>query len=341
MSLLGQVDRYIQKKTFSKADQVLLLSDYVEVTKYTAPSDYFKLLYRYKKGAVRMFAFETLDELNSGGSLSTSAKYWFDPMLVKAIEIGEKNGKIDETLPIALKIVSENTAGIAASFAGLIKPTFYLCALLAVMFTLKESLVPLSLKMVKNDVTKLSDGLRNLLDMTNWIAEYGYLIPISIITVVIWFAQHLRNNVGPLRNRLDKLPIYKQYALFIGSQFIMNYAVTKELGETDQKIIAAEYNDANPYYKKHLKSFSENLSTGKKDLDEILSGSLFDEEFLGRLRTISGSQDFTAALKSAALKTNQDIIRKVTKMMWVVAQIYLVGVVLLLIPLINAIYSTD
>ena len=340
MDSLKKFDRYLQKATFSKKAQILLLSDYVEVTRYVAPADFFKELYRYRKGAERMFASDALTELARGKPISDAAKYWFDSTLVKALEIGEKNGKIEETMPIALKTMGENTDGIAGSFVSLIKPTIYLGAAVAVMVLLKEKMLPAALRLVNNDVERLSDGMRNLLETTNWIIAYGYLIPIGIITTLLWFAQHLKNNVGPLRNKLDKLPIYKQYALFKGAQFIMNYSVMKELGEADKNIIATEYHTGSPYYQKHLKTFNDRLGGGKKDLDEILAGSLFDDEFLGRLRIISGTQSFNAALKSAASKTNQDIIKEVGQLIKGVSLIILAVVLSLAITIIQAIYST-
>jgi len=74
-------------------------------------------------------------------------------------------------------------------------------------------------------------------------------------------------------------------------------------------------------------------------LDEILAGSLFDDEFLGRLRIISGTQSFNAALKAAASKTNQDIIKKVGQLIEGVSWIILAVVFSLAIILIQAIYN--
>ena len=340
MRTLHNLDRLLQKVTFTEKRQVLLLSDYVEVTKYVAPADYFKLLYQYKKGADRMFAADALAELGKGSRLSDAAKYWFHPTLVKALEIGENNGKIEETMPIALKTVGENRDGLAESVASLIKPTLYLSAALVAMFSLKEQLVPVSLKLVNNDIDRLTDGMRNLVDTTNWISAFGYLVPIGIIVTCVWFSHHLRNNIGPLRNKLDKLPVYKQYALYKGAQFIMNYSVMKEMGEADKNIIASEHYTAGAYYKKQLEVFNDRLLRGEKDLNVVLSGSLFGDEFLGRLRIISGTENFTAALTSAAVKTNKDVIKEAGMFIKGVSLIIFGAVIAITFIIMDAVYGT-
>ena len=339
MDSLKKFDRYLQSKTFNVEDQVAFLKDYVIMTKYLSASDYFLLMSRYKSGPAKLFSLDALGQLSKGGTTSSAAKYWFQPLLVKAISIGERTGKISDSLTIVLDMVGKNRSVMKNNLVKFIAPTGVLVAVIFVMILLKEELISVVLKIVGGEVDRLPEGMRSLLDLTNWMLAYGYIIPLAILTSAMLLRHYLIYNTGRIRFKLDPLPIFKHYALFKGAQFLMNYSIMKRLGESDQDIITDEFGSAGPYYRKHLLTFSQKLGAGEVQLGDTLNGALFTPELIGRIKILSGAEEFTSSLMEGSIQTNDAIMKTLSIFITAVSKFYLAAVVMLVIPIITGLFS--
>jgi type II secretory pathway component PulF len=109
----SQIQTKILQIRFSKEQQVEFLQDLIDSLPHVGtPMPVLIVLEKYAQGGRKVVAQQMMHHLKAGQPLAEAMVGWFDPLLVNATRVGEKEGVLVESLKPVLKSMANNTAGL-------------------------------------------------------------------------------------------------------------------------------------------------------------------------------------------------------------------------------------
>jgi len=183
-------------------------------------------------------------ELIVGEQLSLSLRKCeaFPEYMVDMIEVGEKTGKLDETL-LSLSHYYDRQETIAKSIRGATTyPIMLLCVLLLVLVVFVVRILPIFYDVYKQLGAEMSGIATAALNFGNWLSTY-WIIIVSVIAVIVILAIVLRKQFKALMRKLfmgGKLGASMQGARFAS---ILSMTLTSGMDPDEALTMAARLTD--------------------------------------------------------------------------------------------------
>ncbi|MGA2616706.1 MAG: type II secretion system F family protein [Thermoguttaceae bacterium] len=168
-----------------------------------------------KPGALKNSLIDVCDEIESGSTLSEAmakSPKAFNRLYVNMIKAGEAGGALEVILK-RLAEFQERAQSLRRKVKGaMIYPIFVILFAVSILVFIMLKIVPQFEKIFKDFGTKLPDITLALINLSNWVGTYWYLIP--IIPTSIWLFIKLLRKFPPGRMGWDlftlKAPIFGQ-----------------------------------------------------------------------------------------------------------------------------------
>ena len=329
----SQMQTKILQVQFSKQQQVEFLQDLIDSLPHVGtPMPVLLVLERYAQGGRKVVAQQMMHHLKAGQPLAEAMVGWFDPLLVNATRVGEKEGVLVESLKPVLKSMANNTAGLKQAMGFFQYPMLLSLVMVFLLASFRSELFPLILPLVDNDTSRFPPALSALWSLTYGITEHG-LLGLAILGGLVWaFRWLLLSDVAVFKAWRYQVPIFKHYAHLNGAAFMQMYATLKRIHVLEMDIVHMAMGDASPYYYTHLERYQQRLNQGYDNMADVFDTGLLSAEMLDRLRLLAGSERYVEALEAAATKIVANTQQQINLLAKVIAGLWMlcVGIVVMI-----------
>ena len=312
---------------FSKDEQLVFLQDLVDSLPHVGtPMPVLIVLEKHALGGRKVVARRMMQHLNAGQPLAEAMVGWFDPLLVNATRVGEREGVLVESLTPVLKTMASNTAGVKQALGFFQYPVLLSVLVVFLLLSFKARLFPLILPLVNNDVTRFPAPLKALWNLTQGMTEYGVLVLVALGIMVWAFKRLLQSDVAVFSTWRYQTPIFKHYAHLNGAAFMQMYATLKRIQVLEMDIVHMAMGEASPYYYAHLERYQQRLNQGYDNMADVFDTGLLSAEMVDRLRLLTGSERYVEALEAAAIKIVATTQRQINLLAKIIAGVWMIGV---------------
>ena len=329
----SQIHTKILQKQFSKEQQVEFLQDLTDSLPHVGtPMPVLMVLEKYAQGGRKVVAQQMMQNLKAGQPLAEAMVGWFDPLLVNATRVGEKEGVLVESLKPVLKTMASSTAGLKQALGFFQYPVLLSLVMVFLLAGFKAELFPLILPLVDNDTSRFPPALGALWSLTYGITENG-LLGVVILGGLVWaFRWLLLSDVAVFKTWRYKAPIFKHFAYLNGAAFMQMYATLKRIHVLEMDIVHMAMGEASPYYYAHLERYQQRLNQGYDNMADVFDTGLLSAEMVDRLRLLTGSERYVEALEAAATKIVANTQRQINLLAKVIAGVWMlcVGMVVMI-----------
>ena len=336
----SQIQTKILQIRFSKEQQVEFLQDLIDSLPHVGtPMPVLIVLEKYAQGGRKVVAQQMMHHLKAGQPLAEAMVGWFDPLLVNATRVGEKEGVLVESLKPVLKSMANNTAGLKQALGFFQYPVLLSLVMVFLLASFKTELFPLILPLVDNDTSRFPPALGALWSLTYGITENG-LLGLVILGGLVWaFRWLLLSNVAVFKAWRYQVPIFKHYAQLNGAAFMQMYATLKRIHVLEMDIVHMAMGDASPYYYAHLERYQQRLNQGYDNMADVFDTGLLSAEMVDRLRLLTGSERYVEALEAAATKIVANTQRQINLLAKVIAGVWMMCVGMVVMVTFGGMFS--
>ncbi len=339
-SVLDQLGTTVLKLRFTKADQGDFLKDLIDSLPYVGtPMPVLMVLEKHAKGGRKAVAQEMMRRLNAGQNLSDAMAGWFDPMLIYAMRVGEKEGVLVATLEPVLKTFTKNTANLKQALSYFTYPVVLTVFVVFLLLNLKHELFPIVLELANNDVERFPVQLQTLWYLANGVVQYGWMLIVALGLFFWGFRGLLHSDVAAFKPWRTQWPIFKHYAQLQGATFMRMYATLKRIHVLEMDVVHMAMDHATPFHHAHLERYQRRLTEGHDNMADVFDTGLLSSEMVDRLRLLSGSERYVDALEVAAAKIVATTQKQINILAKVLAGIWLVGVGIVVLIAFSGMFS--
>ena len=336
----SQIQTKILQIRFSKEQQVEFLQDLIDSLPHVGtPMPVLMVLEKYAQGGRKVVAQQMMQNLKAGQPLAEAMVGWFDPLLVNATRVGEKEGVLVQSLKPVLKSMANNAAGIKQALGFFQYPVLLTVLVVFLLINFKTQLFPLILPLVDNDISRFPPALGALWSLTHTITDKG-LLGLAIIGGLVWaFRWLLLSDVAVFKAWRYQVPIFKHYAQLNGAAFMQMYATLKRIHVLEMDIVHMAMGDASPYYYAHLERYQQRLNQGYDNMADVFDTGLLSAEMVDRLRLLAGSERYVEALEAAATKIVANTQRQINLLAKVIAGVWMLCVGMVVMVTFGGMFS--
>lgn len=298
------LDRVLKRLMFGEKQQIAFLDEFVSMFRHIEkPLEILKYMEAYGDSTRKKVCRSLIPKVTGGQGLSAGMDGWFDPMIVEACRVGESAGRLDDVLAKTISAMKVQRSGMSSSLSLMIYPLMLTVGFSFLAIRLKQGTISTILQFRNVTYDTLTPQLKFVHTFATVMENYWYvmvLATVSTLSVVAWL---LRNQVGPLRDALDQLPVFKQYRLLTGAKFMRMYAILKEINVTESRIFRTLARYSTPYYRSHLNKMSRKLEAGaSQSIVSVLDTGLISNSNIARLSLLSGyKNDYSVVLADCAV----------------------------------------
>lgn len=265
-------------------------------------------LYEYGAAQEKIMGYLALEGLEEGISFTRSAKPFFDTMAWEAMLAGETMNNWTKGILNALKVLEVNGKVGAGMFLVLLRPIGLLVFMAIASVVASNQFFP-TIKDIYpiNRWDTLSVFAYEIgVFFTNW----GLFIlgVIAAISVGIYFT--LIYFIGNSRISLDKLPIFRQYRLVLGSNLLRSIGNLSLAGFGIKESIQSVLKTSNKYQAWHLEKALRNISDGKQNIGNIFDTGLLQPSEQSTLKVLGGKGKYGEVLLNCSEITQNNLIKE-------------------------------
>lgn len=290
------VNRKLTQLTFSRAKKVDFLDDLASLVEDgMAPRTAVSLIASFSKGAVAALASDIETSIANGNGVADGMDGWLDRELVAIIRAGEKGGVLQESLRSAANALQQSSGLAGAVIKSLIYPAILMLVVYFVLrFVVADQLIP-ELSSIR-PLDEWGAEAQNVAALAMTVKEYGWLIPIVIVALVKALGMFLTNYVGPGREELDKLPVFKQYREIVAGRFLSTLGLLVSNRINFRQALSIIHDNAKGYLKSHIEAMEDKIAEGTSNMAQAMDTGVIADMDIAKLKALGTSRDFDHAI---------------------------------------------
>lgn len=231
------------------------------------------------KGRLRTVIQEMIAEIEGGSNLSTAMRKYksdvFPPIVANMVHAGESTGGIEAVVMRLGEHLEKKIALRSQTISAMIYPVIVIFAAVAVVAFLLGVIIPKFAAFLTNRGKKLPEPTQLLIDMSNFVVNYGVYIIGSFVVIAILIGLYYATPRGKLMidTLLLKVPVIGKLLLHGAlADFCWSLSMMLRSGLTAfESLNIASKVIGNRYISDHLARAAEKIKIGK-DLASSIQG---------------------------------------------------------------------
>lgn len=223
-------------------------------------------------------------------------------MVIRSGEEGADRKGLESSLKILADSIGMMKSGKSAVIKATAYPAIILIGVIAFVVFYAKKMLPNFSSQNMIDVTRLKGNALFEYNFFIFISNFWYLIPIVAVLGVWWVTWSLSHEF-PFREKLDMLPPWNIYRLWVGTQFLFSLAALMRAGVPALAAVSILQRSANPWLSKRLRYVRAGLAKGLT-LSRSLEKSPYEfpeRQIIARLRIREDHSDVAEALREFSL----------------------------------------
>lgn len=248
-------------------------------------------------------AYDCITAIRSGRVLSDALAYWVSPMEVSLIVAGERTGSYLMAFERAVLALTKQSELKTAIRVALAYPVLLFILSAGLYGFIGFSFAPQLLAI--QPLNKWDPSTGSMLSAGLFVKNNIVLLTVGIIALIWGITYSMGHLRGRVRDRLDKLPPWSIYRLFVGSIFLLNIAVMLNCGIGLEDALLMLNQRANPYLRERISNTLRGVRTGRT-FGESLRDAEHDfpsKKAVGYIQILSGKKGFDQALEKFTLRS--------------------------------------
>jgi type II secretory pathway component PulF len=297
------VNKIEQKLLFRKSSQIEFLDDFMALYKHVnVPIEVFRYMSTFGTTTTKKVIADIIRSIERGNTISDGMTHWFDRIFIDSVSLGQETGRLYEVTTLALDSEREIGDSIGKGFFSLLYPAGLHILISIFIVAVNNTLIIPALAYSNSPESKLTSAQQYIHSYAGFIEEYWAVIPIVLASVFVFTPILLKNYIGPLRVQLDQLPLFTQYRLYLGADFMRNYSIMKRIGLADLQIIRSLSRGKSLYYRSHLERMQRKIGGGNLNIVDAIDTGLISRQNTARLRLLSQYNDDYGIVLATASK---------------------------------------
>lgn len=139
------------------------------------------------------------DNLQKGSSMASAMRLYpntFSPLIVNIVDIGETTGHLSESFGYLYEYLEFESSSIKQIKTAFRYPTFVVISILAAIAILNIFVVPTFAKFYSGLDVALPWQTRFIINFSNIVVHYGYLILIGLVLLFVWIYRYIHTPTG-------------------------------------------------------------------------------------------------------------------------------------------------
>lgn len=239
----------------------------------------------YRKGAARHVITLMQESLVRGESMSSNLEGWFPPTIIMLIAAGEEGNYLDEALRKSAKVLEKKKSAIGAIMSSVTYPLVVFLASVVMVVLFAGMVLP---KMLAFFQSGLAPSIALNFKAYADIYIYGWPLMLAVAVLIAFgLGPFLNRYVGPLRDELDRFPVFSSFRDIIASQWMETLGQLNTSGVLMKKAMAHIRSHSKPYLQMHCLRAEKSLREGASNLGSVLDTGLIDAKYIGVLKAVS------------------------------------------------------
>lgn len=305
---------------------------------------------RKTKSDQDLIVVELRDEIVRGASLSDAlAKYpdTFSNLYCSMVRAGEASGAVPEALARLVVHYERVLAAREKVVGAMIYPAIVLIVgVLTIIFTM-TFVIPKFSQVFADLGATLPASTRLLMGMSSFMLNYGWIVAIGIVALVIFLRRYIRTDAGERQwHALQlRLPVFKkiitanafaQFARTLGALLANGVPVLQALGIVENTV-------GNRIIAEEIRNARERVTDGSTISGPLAAGNVFPSLLTDMLAVGEQSGDMSGALGHIAKRFEDDLDRSIKLMTTVLEPVMIlaiaIGVGFVAMSMLMAVFS--
>jgi type II secretory pathway component PulF len=289
------IGRFIEKLTFSTAEQQAFLEDLATLVDDGVPANKaVEVIGRVEKGPKRNVADHISLKVSQGRAIADGMEGWFAPAVIELVKAGEQGGTLGQNIRMAAESMGKKSETFSSLASSLTYPLVVLVAGCGVLVYMNHSVFP-QFESIKPISDWPSNG-QNLVMLANFLQDWWYFIVGGLVALTVGIAITVKNVVGDIRTTLDKIFGFTIYRQLAAARFMETLGLLIANGVVFKQALKILEQQASPYLSWHLMMMEIKLGRGRGNIAEVLDTGLISDEDIVRLKAIADAKGFEHAL---------------------------------------------
>ena len=282
-----------KKEQLSLFDKVLRLSDAGLKQKHIAQK-----LSKFGSEKEQQVGRACLASIEHGEGFTQGLQRFVSSNAYLCLKSGEAVGDFKLGLSDAITALSVEEASTSAIAKVLVKPLLGLMVALSAAAMAAKYLFPFLADQAKRQQWSFISSSAEQFGLF-WLA-HGLPILLVFTGLIVLITYSLSRYCGEWRNKLDSLPIYKQYRFIQCTNLLTAIAHQTAVGMGLKEALKHYQKHTSPYVSHHIQSMLRTIKMGKSNIGQIFNTGLLDEEELDTLILLSDTGNASVILKKSA-----------------------------------------
>ncbi len=285
----------LQPWFFTKAQQQIFLEDLSQLIEDGVPANQaVETIAGIASGSVKLVANNILKKIAEGKLLADGMQGWFAQPIVEIIRAGEEGGTLAENMVAGARSLGHQVKGFSSILGSVLYPLSVIVMGIIVSIFVKHS-VFVNFAQIKPANLWPSNG-QTLLAVSTFFEDWWWIVILIIIALFALIARLMSELTGPIRQSMDKIPIFSLYRDLTAAQFMEVLGLLITNGIIVKRALTIIRAKANHYLAWHIYQMELRLSGGRDNIAEVIDTGLIKEADILRLRVIAKGKGFEHAL---------------------------------------------
>lgn len=207
------------------------------------------------------FLSEVLLVMKNGGKMNEALNKWVPLADRMTIAAGESSGDLASPL-LGLSQNIELTKEMKSVLRGaIIGPVWQLLTMLGFLYIIGTIVIPKMTALVPAEywTNPLSNSL---IVVTGFVESYLLAIVVFLFVILMWIGWSFENLTSKIRIKLDKMPPWSIYRMYIGSRVLKAIGMLISAGVPPQKALVMVSQNSSPWLAQRINAASFNMRNG-------------------------------------------------------------------------------
>lgn len=338
-NLAKNVVQRVKHFQFGNKAQLAFLEDlYVLVYDGIPPNRAIDMLAQVTTGITREVALSISQKISEGQPLAEGMREWFALNIIEIVRVGEEGGALAQTIKSGISSLTQRSGIIGAVLGAITYPIIVIVMACGIIVYLNNS-VFIQFKAIK-PIEQWPSAGRTLVDISNLIQSWWWLVLVLIIAFIVFFRWLLTNYTGEIRPLMDSVVPFSLYRRLVAARLMETLGLLVENGVVFKSALKVMQYQANPYLGSHLLLMDHLLGMGKGNVADVLSTGLIDEKDILRLRVMAEVKGFEHGLVRMGVSGAEESAKTLKLIAKVIGGLLLVVGAALIIVIVRGIYLT-
>jgi len=240
------------------------------------------------------------------------------------IQSGEISGRLVDAMENAISTTEAASTAIKTVRGKMAYPVILVAILFAMAYMFATKIVPEFEKL--SPPSQWPTNAQDLYNISAFIREDWATLILGIIGGAFVISYIMKNVGGPIRQHIDKLPIFNMYRSFQSSLFLVSLASMMKSGVDIEKSLFDIRKNASPYLKHELNKVYKRMDDGLSP-GEAFDTPFFDEETRVDIGIYANSKNIGDSIEVIGKSAIKNGVEKISAAADIVKFLLMMGIV--------------